>query len=322
MSASRSVNGAVLVVAGPTASGKSALAVDVAESFGGVVINGDSLQVYCELSILSAAPTAAERARVPHRLFGVLSAAEGCSAGHWLALARQEITTAWAAGHLPVVVGGTGMYLKALMGGLVELPLISPAIRKEARALHARLGGEAFRTELARLDPEAAARLPAGDVQRLTRAYEVAKGTGRTLADWQRQDARGPGIAARFAVVLLLPPREVLYAACDARFRWMVEAGALEEVKALLALDLSPGLTAMKAVGVRELARHLAGDWTREEAIEAAQRATRNYVKRQITWLRHQVSLENALVVSEQYSESLQPEIFSFIRRFLLTAPD
>ena len=311
----------LVIVAGPTASGKSALALALAEEFGGTVINADSMQVYRDLAVLTARPGAAELARAPHRLYGVIDAAESCSAGRWRALALGEIAAARAEGRLPILAGGTGLYLRALLEGLAPVPPVPAAIRAEARALHAQLGGEAYRSLLAELDPDAARRLAAGDTQRLIRAYEVAKATGRPLAAW-RQGQSGGGFTA--AALLLLPPRAALYRLADARFMAMMAAGAEEEVRALLARGLDPALPAMKAVGVRELGAFLAGRLSREEAIAAARQATRRYAKRQYTWFRHQMpetSSLRKLIVAEQFSESLLPEIFSFIRQFLLTIP-
>ncbi len=307
----------VLIIAGPTASGKSALALDAAGEFAGTVINADSMQIYGELRVLTARPTDDDEARVPHRLFGTLSVTEACSAGRWLQMAWAEIEAARAAVRLPIVVGGTGLYLKALTDGLAPIPDIPEGISTEARRLQTRLGGEAFRAELAKVDAEAASRLPAGDSQRLIRAFEVVRATGRPLADWQREGTGGPAADARFATIVLAPPRDALYAAVDARLEAMIGKGALDEVAALERLGLDPGLPAAKAVGVPELRRHLRGEITLDEALDAAKRASRNFAKRQHTWLRHQMA--GALVVSAQYSESLRPEIFAFIRRFLLT---
>ncbi|HWI28752.1 MAG TPA: tRNA (adenosine(37)-N6)-dimethylallyltransferase MiaA [Stellaceae bacterium] len=310
---------ALVVVAGPTASGKSALALAVAEEFRGTVINADSMQVYRDLDVLAARPGAAETARAPHRLYGFSDAAEPCSAGRWRALALAEIAAARGEGRQPILAGGTGLYLRALLEGLAPVPAVPAEIREQAKALHARLGGAAFRAALSEVDPEASARLAAGDTQRLIRAYEVATATGRTLAAWRRGQSAPPFQAA---AILLLPPRAELYAACDARFLAMMERGAEREARALLARGLSPELPAMKAVGLRELAELFAGRLSREAAIAAAQQATRRYAKRQYTWFRHQLP-ERAglrkLVLAEQFSESLLPGIFSFIRQFLLT---
>jgi tRNA dimethylallyltransferase len=310
----------IVIVAGPTASGKSALALALAEALGGALINADSMQLYRDLAVLSARPGAEEMGRVPHRLYGVIDAAEACSAGRWRALTLSEIAVARAGGRLPILVGGTGLYLRALLEGMAPVPPVPFASREAARQLHAQLGGEAFRAALAALDPEAAQRLPAGDTQRLIRAYEVVSATGRPLAEWQRAQEATAELSA--AAIVLLPPRAVLYRACDARFLAMMEQGALAEVEALLARRLDPALPAMKAVGVRELQAFLQGQLSREAAMAQAQQATRRYAKRQYTWFNHQLNGGRGLtklVVGEQFSESLVPKILSFIRQFLLT---
>ena len=311
----------ILLITGPTASGKSRLAVAVAEEFRGTVINADSMQVYGDLAVLTARPGPAELARVPHRLFGVLDPSELCSAARWLALAEAEIAAAASGGRLPVLVGGTGLYLKALLRGLAPIPEIPAEVRRAARTLHKEIGGERFHAALAERDPQAAARLNPGDTHRLIRAYEVVAATGRSLLDWQREQGRI--LRAGVAAVVLMPPREALYAAIDARFASMARAGALEEVRAILARHLDPGLPALKAVGLPELARNIRGETTLEAAIAAAQQSSRRYAKRQMTWIRTQMPPPEELpthVVRAQYSESLLPEIFSFIRQFLLTA--
>jgi tRNA dimethylallyltransferase len=312
----------IVLIAGPTASGKSALAVALATEFRGVVINADSQQVYRDLRILTARPSAVEETRVPHRLYGVIDAAERCSVGRWRALALAEIEAAHAAERLPILVGGTGLYFEALLNGLAELPPIPAAAREAARALHARLGGTAFRDELAKLDPEAAAKLEAGDTQRLTRAYEVATATRISLTAWQQRQTATPPRAA--AAVVLLPDRQRLNLALDARVLRMMADGAEAEARALLERHLAPELPAMKALGVREIGAWLAGDTSRDEAIAAMQQATRRYAKRQYTWFRHRLAEGESLrkwVANAQFSESLLPQIFSFIRAFLLTHP-
>lgn len=306
----------VLVIAGPTASGKSALAMDAAREFDGTVINADSMQVYRELSILTARPSAVDEARVPHRLFGVLGAADPCSAGRWLRMASAEIDGARSAGRLPIVVGGSGLYLKALTDGLAPVPEIPERVKDEALSLHSRLGGAAFRDKLAELDGEAAARLPAEDTQRLIRAYSVARATGRPLSDWQGE-AAAPSVDARFATIVLAPPRDVLRDAIEARIHSMIKGGVLDEVASLLKQGLDPGLPAMKALGVADLGRHLEGEIGLDEAVEAWIRATQRFAKRQLTWLRNQMT--GPCEVFAQYSESHRTEIFSFIRQFLLT---
>jgi tRNA dimethylallyltransferase len=302
---------AVVVVGGPTASGKSALALRLAEEFGGTVINGDAMQVYRELSVLTARPGAADTLRAPHRLYGVLSAHQRCSAARWRTMALAAIAVSQEKGRLPIVVGGTGLYLKALMEGLSPVPAIPPETRETARRRHAELGGAAFHAELATLDPVMAGRLKPGDSQRVIRAWEVITATGRSLSLFQK--IKPAKAAFHFVPLVVLPPRDQLFAACDGRAERMLEEGALDEVRALLALRLDPALPAMKAVGVRELAEHLAGRSSREAAVAALQRATRQYAKRQITWFRHQ--LPAARVWDKQYSESLAREIFPFIRK-------
>ncbi|MCH7864744.1 MAG: tRNA (adenosine(37)-N6)-dimethylallyltransferase MiaA, partial [Proteobacteria bacterium] len=276
----------VLIIAGPTGSGKSALALDLAREFTGTVINADSMQVYRELRVLTARPGADEEAQAPHRLFGVRPASEACSAGRWLKMAVAEIEKAHATARLPIVVGGTGLYLKVLTEGLAPIPDIPGGVNEETQDLYDRLGEDAFRVELMALDPDATERISPGDGQRLTRAMAVVRATGRTLGDWRRDQGPGPALDARFAVIQLMPGRDALYAATDARFDAMLAAGALEEVRALTALGLDPSLPAMKALGVRELGRHLAGGISLQEASGAAKQATRNFAKRQLTWLR------------------------------------
>jgi tRNA dimethylallyltransferase len=307
-------NPPLLIVGGPTGSGKSQLAIAAAQAFDGEVINADSMQMYRELRILTARPTADEETLVPHRLFGVLPIDDPGSVGTWLALARAAIEGAWAAGRLPIVVGGTGLYLGALTHGIADVPTIPPEIRADAARRYECLGGEAFRTELAAIDPDSAARLPAGDRQRLIRADEVARATGRPLADWQSRSARPP-VAARFAMLRLSPPRARLYAAIEDRFDRMLTAGALAEVAAVAAYD--PSLPGMKALGVRPLLSHLRGKLDLNEAARLAKRDSRRYAKRQLTWLRHHSC--GPEVTCEQFSESSRAQLFAFIRAFLLT---
>jgi tRNA dimethylallyltransferase len=283
--------------------------------FGGTIINADALQLYRDLPILTAWPDPEARARVPHRLYGILDASERGSAGRWREAALDEIAASHNAGRLPIVVGGTGLYLRALRDGLAATPPIPPEIRAEAAALYAELGGERFRGLLAGLDPEMASRLPPGDRQRLIRAFEVVRATGTPIGTWQRRETGK--VPYRFASILLMPPREALYAACDARFLQMIEAGGLTEAAALAARGLSPDLPAMKGVGVPELLRHLRGEISLGEAIALAQRQTRRYAKRQMTWFRHQMAVD--CLLGEQYSESLLRCSRHFVDQFLLT---
>lgn len=280
----------LVIVTGPTASGKSGLALALAECSRGTLINADSMQVYRDLRVLTARPDAAEEARAPHRLFGVLGAEERCSVGRWLDLAVAEVAAARAGGRLPILVGGTGMYLKALTQGLAPVPEVAEDVTAASTALYDDLGGVAFRDRLAALDAEAARSLPPGDRQRLIRAHAVATATGRPLADWQADHPAEPPVRGPVVWILIQPPRADLYAACDGRFGAMLEAGALDEVRALLARDLDPGLPAMRAVGVPELRAYLQGEMDLEQAADKARQATRNYAKRQYTWFRHQMT--------------------------------
>jgi tRNA dimethylallyltransferase len=320
-------SGPVIVVTGPTASGKSGLALGLAETFDGVVINADSMQVYRELAILTARPDLAAMRRIPHRLYGVLPGSERCSAGRWRVMALAEIAAAHADGKLPIVTGGTGMYLRALVEGLSPAPEVPAATRAEAKALHRDLGGEKFHALLAARDPAMAARLHPNDTQRLLRAWEVMAASGRSLAEWQALGRAGGGADPAEAQALhtfwliCQPARRDLYAACDARLLAMIQGGALDEVRALNALGLDPALPIMKALGVRELSAHLAGELSLEDGVAKAQQATRNYAKRQMTWMRTQLPslARDPAMRFAQLSESLRADIFSEIRRFLLT---
>ena len=272
------------LIAGPTASGKSALALALAKASGGVIINADSAQLYRDLPILSAAPSPDEREEADHRLYGVRDGADPCSAAQWAGLARREIDAAHVAGRLPILVGGTGLYLRTLLDGIAPVPAIDPDVRATIR-------GEtvaANHAALALLDPQAAARLNPGDTTRVARALEVVRSTGRTLARWQEQRSGGIGDRVTLAPLLLLPPREWLVERCDHRFADMVESGAIDEVAALLDRDLDPQLPVMRAIGVRELSALLLGQCSRDEAIAAGQMATRRYAKRQYTWFANQ----------------------------------
>jgi tRNA dimethylallyltransferase len=274
----------VALIAGPTASGKSALALALAERAGGMIINADSAQLYRNLPILSAAPSRADCARAEHRLYGVLDGASPCSAADWAALAKREVAAAHAQGKLPILVGGTGLYLRTLLDGIAPIPPIDPQVRGEVRASDV----AANHARLAELDPEAAARLNPADTLRVARALEVVVSTGRTLADWQDHREGGIGGEVDLRPIILLPPRGWLYRRCDERFAAMMDHGAIEEVQALLARKLDPKLPVMRAIGVREIAAFLNGDIDRGEAIARGSQATRNYAKRQYTWFTHQ----------------------------------
>jgi len=308
----------VLVIAGPTASGKTALALDLAEALGGCVINADSMQVYRDLRILTDRPTAEDEARVPHRLFGVLPASERGSAAWWRDAASVAIDAALTYGRVPVLCGGTGLYLNALMRGIADVPPVPPETVAAAVARHAAIGGAAFREEVRALDPVLGARLEAGDSQRLQRAWAVARATGRPLSDWQAQ-SHGARADLTFRRVLLFPPRPVSAEAVDARFRRMIDDGAVDEVRRLAALGLDRSLPAMRAIGVPQLIDYLEEKITLDAAVEASVIATRQYAKRQRTWFRNQFVSD--IQIDAQYSQSGSGEIFSEIRSFVLT-PD
>ena len=302
----------VVVIGGATASGKSALALTLAGHLArgrrrGVVINADALQLYRDLRILSARPGAADEAQVSHRLYGVLDGTERGSVARWMGMARAEVSAALADGAVPIVVGGTGMYLRALMCGLAVVPDIPPDVRAWVVHRHEVLGGVAFRDELAMLDDESAAVLPAGDTQRLVRAYEVVKATGRTLPSWQRDVTDAPPVDWRFVPFIVEPPRDVLYRNCDARVEGMLERGVLEEVKTLVARGLDSGLPVMKAVGVPEFSACLRGEISLLAACAKVQQATRHYAKRQMTWFRNQMADARRVVLAEsRHAEELQ----------------
>ena len=296
-----------IIVAGPTCSGKSALALDLARTFGGTVINADSMQVYRDLRILTARPDAADEAAVPHRLYGVLDAAVPGSVAWWRSEALREMDAAWAEGRMPVLCGGTGMYLRALTDGLVEVPDPGEAARTEARGLAEEIGPEALHARLMQVDPETASGLRPNDTQRISRAWEVWTGTGRGLAWWRSQPGLPPA-PCRFVSVRLDPERDGLRRAIDSRFAQMLDAGAMEEVSHLLERGLDPVLPAMRAHGVPELASVLRGDVTLEEARKSAVLAIGRYTRRQATWFRHHAlgEAEDSVVSLRRYTHSAQ----------------
>lgn len=274
----------VALIAGPTASGKSALALRLAQAANGVVINADASQVYVDLQILSARPSQAEMGDIPHRLFGHIDGAEACTAARWATEAREEIGKAHAEGRLPILVGGTGLYLRTLLDGIAPVPDIDPTIRSAVRAMPVADAHAALSIE----DPAAAARLAPTDSTRVARALEVMRSTSQPLAYWQQRKVGGIGEQIRLSPLILLPPRDWLIARCDQRFEQMVEGGAVAEVEALLARNLSPDLPVMRAIGVPEIASWLAGDMDREMMLERGRIATRQYAKRQYTWFSRQ----------------------------------
>ena len=276
---------AALIVAGPTASGKSALALELAERFRGTIINADAMQVYRELRVLTARPTPEDEARIPHVLYGVRPATETGSVAWWRDAALAEMNRARAAGRVPILTGGSGLYFAALTEGLADIPCPAPEARTEARTLLKQIGPAALHARLAEADPATAGRLRPTDSQRIARAWEVWRGTGIGLAAWQASTPRPA--PWRFAAIMLDPPRDQLRAAIAARLEAMLEAGVLDEVRALLPLNLDPALPAMRAHGVPELSAHLHGELTFQEAIDRIRLVTGQYTKRQATWFRH-----------------------------------
>lgn len=286
--------GAVIhIVAGPTASGKSAKALELAQSQNGVVINCDSLQIYDALPILSAQPTPEDRAAAPHRLYGALHPNEVCSAGNWRQMVFPVIESTLKEGKAPVICGGTGLYIKALTEGLSPIPDIPEEVRARAVALQKELGNPAFYEALRERDPAMAERFHPFHTARLIRAYEVIESTGRSLAEWQEMEREAPPAHWRFEIHKIMPERDELRMRCDARFDWMMENGVLEEVAAFDARletgEVTEGVPITKALGFKPLRAYLRGEISRDEAVERAKAETRRYAKRQVTWFRHQL---------------------------------
>jgi tRNA dimethylallyltransferase len=306
----------VIVIGGPTASGKSALALALARELDGAVINADSMQLYDALPILTAQPSAADKAIAPHKLYGVLPAEQVGSAQLWRQMALDAIAESRSAGHMPIVVGGTGLYLRALMHGLSPMPDIPEQVRQRVRTLWDE-DPKAVRRLLEERDPQIAARLKPGDKQRQLRALEVVEATGRPLSEWQQAAAEGAPSELRFLTIALQPEREALRQAIATRLEVMVSAGALDEVQALLARGLPDDRPILRALGMPELARHIQDKLPLDQALSAATTATRQYAKRQDTWFRHQFIASRA--IKSQFSEKFLPEILSFIRQGGLT---
>nr|B0T4U9.1 RecName: Full=tRNA dimethylallyltransferase; AltName: Full=Dimethylallyl diphosphate:tRNA dimethylallyltransferase; Short=DMAPP:tRNA dimethylallyltransferase; Short=DMATase; AltName: Full=Isopentenyl-diphosphate:tRNA isopentenyltransferase; Short=IPP transferase; Short=IPPT; Short=IPTase [Caulobacter sp. K31] len=277
----------IVLIAGPTASGKSALALKMARETGGEIVNADSMQIYGGLPVLTAAPSPEELAQAPHHLFGAVDAADAWSVGKWLAAATAVLDDIAARDRTAIVVGGTGLYFRALTHGLADIPPVSETQREVSALLYAAQGEPEFRDVLAALDPEAEARIEIGDRQRLLRAHAVAIATGKSLTAWQT-DTKPTLADGTWTGLVLDPPRAQLYDRCDARLGLMVERGALDEVRAMEARGLEPALPALKALGYRELAAHLRGETSLDQALDAARQETRRYAKRQMTWFRNQ----------------------------------
>lgn len=305
-------NTPVICIAGPTASGKSALAMKLAARVRGEIVNADSMQVYKDLPCLTAIPSAADRKAVPHHNYAVLDGSERCSVARWLDMTRQVVADIRARGHVPLLVGGTGLYIRAALDGITPLPDIPPDIRARSVAMHREMGGRAFREELARHDPELAHRLKDGDSQRLVRGMEVALATGRPLSELQEAPPEG-ALEGPVLTVLVMPERRELYHRIDTRLPRMLANGAIAEAQRIAARNLDPSLPVMKAVGLPPLLDYTRGLVTGDAAVELACRDTRRYAKRQITWFRHQFSamFSEENICGEQYSESFFDKILS-----------
>jgi tRNA dimethylallyltransferase len=303
-----------LIVTGPTASGKSALGLELAARINGVIINADAMQTYGAFPILTAQPTGAERAAVPHALYGVLPLTEKLSAQRWRELALVEMGRAADAGRVPILLGGTGLYLKALTQGLAQVPDVPARYREQANVEWEALGAAAFGARLARHDPPTAARLKPNDRQRHVRAWEVWLATGRPLSAWQQAPADGGPSGWRFRTLVLAPPREVLRSKIASRFDAMVAAGVVEEVRpvwrAVRDGALSPDLPGLKAHGAPELFRYLDGAIDLAEAVRVAVDHTRQYAKRQMTWLRHQIIAD--MIITETSSDKIE-QVLKFL---------
>lgn len=300
-----------MVIGGPTASGKSDLALRLAERCGGVVINADALQFFRDLRILSARPSPDDEARVPHRLFGSLPGDDTVSAGRYLELIAPELARCRRDGKPAIVVGGTGLYLEALLEGIAPVPPVPTTVRHDATSRHEALGGAVFRRELADLDPVMAARLHDGDSQRLVRAYEVIVATGRSLAWWQAQPRERLSLPPLTLGLKLMPERQALRARIERRFEAMLAAGLLEEIERLGALGLPNDAPVMKAIGVGALSAHVAGELSLDAARARTIIATRQYAKRQITWFRHRLPMLQPVAA---FGDGLQPHTDQFTR--------
>jgi len=291
------------LIAGPTASGKSDLAMETAtllERSGrqAVVINADSMQVYRDLPVLSAWPGHDDVNQVEHRLYGAWDGAEACSAADWAKAAREVIGEVHAHGGVPILVGGTGLYIRTLLEGIAPVPPIDTSVRADVRAMPVAEAFAALQTE----DPARAAALGPNDTSRIARALEVVRSTGKPLAEWQADLSGGIGNQVTLYPAILLPPREWLYPRCDLRFERMLQLGAIDEVRALLARNLDPALPVMRAIGVPEVAAYLSGECSLEEAAARGAQATRNYAKRQYTWLRNQPPLDWPRIALQDYN--------------------
>ena len=300
-----------IMIAGPTASGKSQLAIDLARRSGGAVINADSMQLYADLTVLTARPQPQEMQDIPHHLFGICDAAHRASVAEWLGLAATAIANVRAAGQLPIIVGGTGMYLQAGLRGIAPVPDVPADLHQHCIDLYRELGGAKFRDALAGYDADIAARLVDSDSQRLVRAMGVAMATDHPLSWWQQQPHKG-ALLGSVVTIAMMPPRPTLYDRINQRFDHMLMHGAVDEVARLMARQLDPGLPLMKALGVAPISAFLQGNITKDDAAFIAKRDSRRYAKRQMTWIRNNFNAQ--ITVEKKYSESLYEKIFSLIR--------
>ncbi|MHA1164756.1 MAG: tRNA (adenosine(37)-N6)-dimethylallyltransferase MiaA [Alphaproteobacteria bacterium] len=304
-------NHRAILIAGPTASGKSSAALALCERLGGVIVNADSMQVYSDLRILSARPDEEDETRAPHALYGFAPAARSYSVGQWLEDVKRAIAEAERQGRMPIITGGTGLYFKALLEGLSPIPDIPPEIRDHWRGQENSHSAEELHKLLSERDPEMAARLRPSDPQRVIRALEVLDATGRSLAQWQSEPGKPVLPEEQTLRIFVSPPREALYARIDARFDAMLEMGALEEVSALAKLELDPGLPVMRALGVMPLMQILSGKISRDEAATRTKTDTRRYAKRQMTWAKSNMIAWKSIFVKD--SESMIQKIFAII---------
>ena len=302
--------GRYIMICGPTAAGKSAAALAIAEQSGGTVINADSMQVYSDLRVVTARPDAHYELRAPHRLYGILDGGERASVASWLDLAAEAVNEVRKAGSLPIIVGGTGMYLQAARDGIAPIPEVPVEIHQACLDELAALGGAAFREDLSKVDEETASRLFDGDSQRLVRAMGVVRATGRPISAWQSDPHKG-ALVGEAVAISVMPPRADTYARIDRRFAQMMEEGAVEEVEALAERGLDPSLPVMKAIGVREILAMQAGEISRARAIELASRDSRHYAKRQMTWIRNNYHAQISII--GKLSTRFVKEIFSIL---------
>ena len=303
-----------VIICGPTGAGKSSLALNLAEKFEGVIINADSVQIYREIKILSGRPTSDDYRKAPHRLYGIMSIFKPCTLGIWRKMALKTIEECELSGRLPIICGGTGLYIKFLLNELSAIPEISPSIKLEAREKLKELGNENFRELLSKNDPASASRIKSGDTNRLLRAWEVFTATTKPLSYWHKK-SRKAGSQHKFFKVCLMPERKALYSICDQRFLEFVEQGAVEEARAFDFITASPELPASKTLGLLELIKYTKGELELSDAIEQAQRTTRRYAKRQLTWFRHQ--LDEDFLIQNLCCRKTQSDCFKKIVNFL-----